>query len=90
MYDLMGQAAGVPVYKLFDQKHRSWIPAVAWTVSTHPRRMAAAVRQYAARSYTWMKYDLSLFENVIDQTRSDADRFSQGFSDPSRLHDGGK
>ena len=36
MYDLMGQAAGVPVYKLFGQKYRSWVPVAAWTVSTHP------------------------------------------------------
>ena len=26
MYDLMGKAAGVPVYKLFGQSHRSWVP----------------------------------------------------------------
>ena len=26
MYDLMGQAAGVPVYKLFGPKQRSWVP----------------------------------------------------------------
>ena len=25
MYDLMGQYAGVPVYKLFGQKYRSWV-----------------------------------------------------------------
>jgi len=67
MYDLMGQAAGVPVYKLFGQKYRSWVPAAAWTVSTHPRRMANAVQKYSARGYTWMKYHLSPFENVIDQ-----------------------
>lgn len=67
MYDLMGKAAGVPVYKLFGQKYRSWVPAAAWTVSTAPRRMADAVRRYAAAGYTWMKYHLSPFENVIDQ-----------------------
>ena len=36
MYDLMGQAAGVPVYQLFGQKTRSWVPVSSWTVSTHP------------------------------------------------------
>ena len=44
MYDLMGKAAGVPVYKLIGQKHRSWVPVGSWTVSTHPERMAEAVR----------------------------------------------
>jgi len=67
MYDLMGQAAGIPVYKLFGQKYRSWVPAAAWTVSTAPKRMADAVRRYAAAGYTWMKYHLSPFENVLDQ-----------------------
>ncbi len=70
MYDLMGQAAGVPVYKLFGQKYRSWVPVGSWTVSTHPDRMAEAVREYAAQGYTWLKYHLSPFENVIDQTEA--------------------
>jgi L-alanine-DL-glutamate epimerase-like enolase superfamily enzyme len=67
MYDLMGKAAGVPVYKLFGKPYRKWVPVGSWTVSTHPRRMAEAVERYAARGYTWMKYHLSPFENVIDQ-----------------------
>ena len=70
MYDLMGQAADVPVYKLFGQQHRSWVPVGSWTVSTHPERMAEAVTRYAARGYTWMKYHLSPFENVFDQTEA--------------------
>ena len=70
MYDLMGKAAGVPVYKLIGQKHRSWVPVGSWTVSTHPERMVEAVRQYSARGYTWLKFHLSPFENVIDQTEA--------------------
>ncbi|MBM3241388.1 hypothetical protein FJZ31_34340 [Candidatus Poribacteria bacterium] len=70
MYDLMGKAAGVPVYKLFGQKYRCWVPVGSWTVSTHPRRMAEAVEQYAGRGYTWMKFHLSPFENVIEQTEA--------------------
>ena len=70
MYDLMGQAAGVPVYQLFGQKTRSWVPVSSWTVSTHPQRMAEAVERYAAQGYTWMKFHLSPFENVFDQTEA--------------------
>ena len=70
MYDLMGKAAGVPVYKLFGQKVRSWVPAACWTVSTHPDRMVEAVQHYAARGFTWMKFHLSPFENVFDQTEA--------------------
>lgn len=67
MYDLMGQAAGVPVYKLFGKKYRSWVPAASWTVSTKPSHMALAVQTYARQGFTWMKYHLSPFENVMDQ-----------------------
>ena len=70
MYDLMGKAAGVPVYKLFGQKYRSWVPVAAWTVSTHPDRMARAVSAYARQGHTWMKFHLSPFENVIDRTEA--------------------
>ncbi|MFH1567107.1 MAG: enolase C-terminal domain-like protein [Gemmatimonadota bacterium] len=70
MYDLMGQAAGVPVYQLFGPRQRSWVPVGSWTVSTHPERMAEAVRHYAAQGYTWLKYHLSPFENVFDQTEA--------------------
>jgi len=67
MYDLMGKAAGVPVYKLFGQRYRRWVPVGSWTVSTHPKRMAEAVRQYSGQGYTWLKFHLSPFENVFDQ-----------------------
>ncbi len=70
MYDLMGQAAGVPVYKLFGQKYRSWVPVGSWTVSSHPDHMADAVKRYSARGYTWLKYHLSPFENVFDQFKA--------------------
>ncbi len=82
MYDLMGKAAGVPVYQLFGQKHRSWVPVAAWTVSTHPDRMARAVQAYAAQGHTWMKYHLSPFENVIDQTEAMQKVAPKGF----RIH----
>lgn len=67
MYDLMGKAAGVPVYKLFGQRYRRWVPVGSWTVSADPKRMAQAVKRYAANGFTWMKFHLSPFENVLDQ-----------------------
>ena len=70
MYDLMGKAAGVPVYKLFGQRYRRLVPVCSWTVSTHPKRMVEAVQRYSAQGYTWMKFHLSPFENVLDQTEA--------------------
>lgn len=82
MYDLMGKAAGVPVYKLIGQQVRSWVPVGSWTVSTHPDRMTEAVREYSERGYTWMKYHLSPFENVMDQTEAMQAVAPEGF----RIH----
>ena len=79
MYDLMGQAVGVPVYQLFGQKQRSWVPVGSWTVSTHPDHMAEAVTHYAAAGYTWLKYHLSPFENVFDQTEAMQQNAPPGF-----------
>ena len=79
MYDLMGHAAGVPVYKLFGQQYRAWVPVSSWTVSTHPERMAAAVTHYAARGYTWLKFHLSPWENVIAQTEAMQQVAPEGF-----------
>ena len=70
MYDLMGKAAGVPCYRLFGQKYRSWVPVASWTVSAHPNHMADAVKTYAAMGYNWLKFHLSPFENVFAQTEA--------------------
>ena len=85
---LMGKAAGVPVYKLFGQKYRSWVPVGCWTVSTDPSRMADTVATYAAQGYTWMKYHLSPFENVLDQTEAMETVCTGGVQDSLRLYDG--
>ena len=82
MYDLMGQSAGIPVYKLFGQKYRSWVPVASWTVSNAPKRMADAVKNFARRGYTWMKYHLSPFENVLDQLEAMQSVAPKGF----RIH----
>ena len=44
--------------------------------------MAEAVREYAALGYTWMKYHLSPFENVMDQTEAMQAAAPKGF----RIH----
>ena len=88
-YDLMGKAAGVPVYKLFGQRYRRWVPVGSWTVSTHPSEMADAVKNYSAMGYTWMKYHLSPFENVFDQLEAMERVAPKGFKlqfDLTRFH----
>lgn len=89
MYDLMGKAADVPVYKLFGQRHRRWIPVGSWTVSTHPDHMADTVKRYAAMGYNWLKYHLSPMENVFDQLDAMQEVAPEGFKilfDLTRFH----
>ncbi len=70
MYDLMGKHLDMPVYKLFGPKYRSWVPMASWTVAADPQRMAEVVKHYAAGGFTWMKYHISPFENIFDQTEA--------------------
>lgn len=79
LYDLMGQAAELPVYKLIGPKHRSWVQIAAWTVSANPRQMATTVKQLASMGYNWMKYHLSPFECVTDQFRAMQEVAPRGF-----------
>ena len=89
MYDLMGKAAGVPVSKLFGKRHRQWVPVGSWTVSADPTHMAEAVQQYSRRGYTWMKYHLSPFENVMDQLEAMQRVAPKGFRIQFDLTSGG-
>jgi L-alanine-DL-glutamate epimerase-like enolase superfamily enzyme len=79
MYDLMGKAVGVPVWQLVGPQQRGYVPVGSWTVSAEPAHMAEAVQRYAARGYTWMKYHLSPFQNVIDQVEAIAAVAPPGF-----------
>ena len=67
MYDLCAQAAEIPVWQLFGQQARRWTPVGSWTVAASPAHIAEAVQRYSSMGYTWLKYHLSPFENVIDQ-----------------------
>lgn len=79
LYDLMGQAAGLPVHRLFGPRQRAWVSIAAWTVATHPPRMAKTVSQLASMGYRWMKYHLSPFENIIDQLEAMQQVAPRGF-----------
>ena len=89
MYDLMGQAAGVPVSKLFGQQQRRWVPVGSWTVSADPSHMAQAVKEYSRRGYTWLKFHLSPFENVLDQLAAMEKVAPKGFRIQFDLTSGG-
>ena len=79
MYDLMGKIAEVPVWKLFGPMARRWVPVSAWFTATEPHRMAEAVAEYAAQGHTWMKYHVSPFHNVLEQTAAMQSAAPEGF-----------
>lgn len=70
MYDLMGKATGLPCHRLFGAQCRTYVPVSSWFNATSPARMAEAVKYYAEMGHTWMKFHLSPFENVIEQTKA--------------------
>lgn len=79
MYDLMGKIADVPVWKLFGPMARRWVPVSAWFTATEPQRMAEAVAKYAGQGHTWMKYHVSPFHNVLEQTAAMQSVAPEGF-----------
>ena len=79
IYDLVAQANDVPVYQLFGQLMRSWVPVAYWTVSQTPAKMADEVQHAVAQGYTWLKYHTHHFHNVIDQTRAMQEMAPPGF-----------
>ena len=44
------------------------VPVSAWFVASEVPRMAEAVQQYASEGHVWMKYHVSPFHNVLEQT----------------------
>ena len=79
IYDLVGQANGVPAYALFGPKIRSYVPFAYWTVSQSPDKMAQEVQRAVQMGYTWMKYHTDSLHNVIDQTKAMQEVAPPGF-----------
>ena len=53
IYDLLGKANGVPVYKLFNlDKVRDWCPISWWNVDMPPAEFAAEAQEAVKRGYT--------------------------------------
>jgi hypothetical protein len=84
MYDLMGKITGQPCHRLFGPMSRRWVPVSAWFVATTPAMMATAVRTYAEQGHTWMKYHVSPFHNVIEQTEAMQAVAPEGFQARAR------
>ena len=70
LYDLMGKALEVPVYRLFGQKVREMVPVGAWTRPCPPDVFAAEVERAAAQGYKVFKMHSDARWDVIEQTKA--------------------
>ena len=56
LYDVVGQALGVPVYRLFNQPLvRTWCPISWWNIDMPPEALEEEAREAVAHGYTAMK-----------------------------------
>ena len=66
MYDLMAKDAGVPVWQLFGQQARRFVPVGSWTVSSDPTHMAEAVgHNWSKKEQRVTHYDMKLSDGTV-------------------------
>ena len=70
LYDLLGKFLGVPLWRLIGPQLRTWVPLSAWTMPQPPEAMANEVKHLVKRGYTWLKFHVDFFQNVVEQTRA--------------------
>jgi len=82
LYDLLGKALEVPVWKLLGPKRRDWVSVAAWTRPASPEHFRDEIQRAAAAGYRVFKVHTSAYHDVFEQTRLAAEVAPDGF----RLH----
>jgi len=70
LYDLLAKFLGVPLWKLIGPQVRTWIPLSAWTMPQPPEGMAKEAIHFSKQGYSWLKFHVDFFQNVVDQTKA--------------------
>lgn len=71
LYDVVGQALGVPVYRLFNlPKVRDWCPISWWNIDASPEDNAAEAQEAVARGYTSYKIKARPWWDVFAQVEA--------------------
>ena len=70
LYDLMGKALEVPVYKLLGQKVRDMVAVAAWTRPCSPDVFAAEIERAASEGYRVFKMHSNEKWDVIEHTKA--------------------
>ncbi len=82
LYDLLGKALEVPVWKLIGPKRRNWISVAAWTRPASPEHFRDEIQRATAQGYRIFKIHTSAYHDVFEQTRLAAEVAPAGF----RIH----
>lgn len=69
LFDLAGQEAGVPAYRLLGQKVRDWCPLSWWSIDMAPEDMAAEAKRAVELGYTAHKQKARPWWDVVEQVR---------------------
>ncbi|MCS7056199.1 MAG: hypothetical protein NZM18_08545, partial [Thermoflexales bacterium] len=71
LYDVVGQALGVPVYRLFNlPKVRDWCPISWWNIDAAPEDNAAEAQEAVAHGYTSYKIKARPWWDVFAQVEA--------------------
>ncbi|MBT3343279.1 MAG: hypothetical protein HN712_17075 [Gemmatimonadetes bacterium] len=82
LYDLLGKALDVPVWKLIGPKRRDWVPVAAWTRPASPEHFRSEIERAAAQGYRTFKIHTCSYHDVFEQTRQAEQVAPDGF----RIH----
>ena len=71
VYDAVGKALGVPVYRLFNlPRVREWCPISWWNIDMPPEAFAAEAEEAVARGYTSHKIKARPWWDVVEQVEA--------------------
>ncbi|MBI3695556.1 MAG: mandelate racemase/muconate lactonizing enzyme family protein [Acidobacteria bacterium] len=80
IYDLVAQAAGVPVSRLFSPSPRARVQQIWWSHCLRPKLLQAEAKRGIALGYTVHKIKARLYEDPVEQMAALADVVPQDYS----------
>lgn len=79
LYDLMGKALGLPVYRMFGPTYRLSIPVAYWSHSLSPQVLAKEVEFSVSHGFTVHKVKARPWLNIVEQIDSMAKVAPNGY-----------
>lgn len=70
LYDVVGQALGVPCYQLLGNKVRDWCPISWWSIDAPAELWAAEAQEAVAKGYTSFKIKHRPWFDILEQVQA--------------------